>query len=101
MHLDIESDDTELLSLLKAYMAQVIIILINAVQITLQNRVTIIHTGKIPPAKNILQSMFFPEYFTGLFLESCYLSIHTFFHTVCKASPTACVQVLISLLMQL
>lgn len=61
MHLDIESDDTELLSLLKAYMAQVIIILINAVQITLQNRVTIIHTGKIPPAKNILQSMFSPS----------------------------------------
>lgn len=82
MHLDIESDDTELLSLLKAYMAQVIIILINAVQITLQNRVTIIHTGKIPPAKNILQSMLFPEYFTDVFwnLAIC-LYIH--FSTQC------------------
>lgn len=48
MHLDIESDDTELLSLLKTYMTQVIIISKNAVQITLQNRVTIMCTGKIP-----------------------------------------------------
>lgn len=69
MHLDIESDDTELLSFLKTFTTQVIVISINAVQITLQNRVAITPTGKIPSARNSPQSMLFPEHFPGMFVK--------------------------------